>query len=88
MDFAYLPSAEIATDYSMTVEKVFSLCNQWEIAYKCQKANWALDNAKAIMAQRSPEIYHQGTSNSVNDTRVTLWAISGLSESLITYNHR
>jgi len=84
MGFADLPIAEIATNYSMTVEKVFSLYNQLGIAYKCQKAHWALENAKAIMAQISSEICRMGTSDSVSDTRVTLWAILGLSESLIT----
>ncbi|MBD2448353.1 hypothetical protein H6G76_14535 [Nostoc sp. FACHB-152] len=88
MNFAGLPIAEIATDYSMTVEKVLSLYHQLGIAYKYQKTHWALENAKAIMAQISSEISYKGTSDSVSDTSVTLWAISGLSESLITYNHR
>ncbi|MCC5635895.1 hypothetical protein LC593_08510 [Nostoc sp. CHAB 5844] len=80
MGFVTLAIAEIATDYSMTVAKVFSLYNQLEIAYKCHKAHWALENAKAIMAQISSEICHKGTSDSVSDA-ITLWAISGLSES-------
>jgi hypothetical protein len=80
MDFAYLPIAEMAKDYSMTVAKVFSLYNQLGIAYKCQKAYWALENAKAIMAQILSEIYHKGTSGSVIDA-ITLWAILGVSES-------
>ncbi|ALF56145.1 hypothetical protein ACX27_30120 [Nostoc piscinale CENA21] len=84
MGFAGLPIAEIATDYSMTVTKVWSLDNQLRTAYKCQKAHWALENAKAIMAQTPSEIHHQGTSDSVSDTRVTLWAISGWSEFLTT----
>jgi hypothetical protein len=88
MGFASLPIAEIATDYSITVGKVLSLDNQLGIAYKYQKAHWALENAKAIMAQISSEISSQGTNDSVSDTRATLWRISGLSESLITYNHR
>ncbi|BAY18311.1 hypothetical protein NIES2109_08910 [Nostoc sp. HK-01] len=84
MGFADLPIAEIAINYSKTVAKVFSLYKQLGIAYKCQKAHWALENAKAIMAQTSSEIYHQGTSDSVSDTRVTWWAISDWSEFLIT----
>ncbi|MBD2594875.1 hypothetical protein BCD64_23555 [Nostoc sp. MBR 210] len=88
MGFAGLPIAEIATYYSMTVAQVFSLDNQLRTAYKCHKAHWALENAKAIMAQTSSEIHQQGTSDSVSDTRVTLWAISGWSEFLTTYNNR
>ena len=83
MGFADLPIAEIATGYSKTVAKVFSLSNQLGIAYKCQKAYWALENAKAIMAQISSEICHKGISDSVSDA-ITFWVISGLSESLIT----
>lgn len=83
MGFADLPIAEIAKDYSMAVAKVFSLYNQLDIACKCQKAYWALENAKAIMAQISSEIRHRGISDSVSDA-ITLGVISGLSEFLIT----
>ena len=52
MGFADLSIAEIAADYSIPVEKVFSLCNQLGIAYKHQKTRLALEDAKAIIENR------------------------------------
>ncbi|MBW4686549.1 MAG: hypothetical protein KME40_15940 [Komarekiella atlantica HA4396-MV6] len=71
MGFADLSIAEIAADYSITVEKVFSLCDQLGIAYKHQKTRLALEDAKAIISQILSEIHPKGTSDSVGDTRVT-----------------
>ncbi len=71
MGFADLSIAEIASDYSIPVEKVFSLCNQLGIAYKHQKTRLALEDAKAIISQISSEICPKGTNDSVSDTGVT-----------------
>jgi hypothetical protein len=71
MGFADLSIAEIAADYSIPVEEVFSLCNQLGIAYKHQKTRLALEDAKAIISQISSEIHPKGTSNSVGDHEVT-----------------
>lgn len=49
MGFTNLLIAEMATDYRNTVERVFSLYNQLEIAHKRQKTNLALHNEKAIL---------------------------------------
>ncbi|MCC5618004.1 hypothetical protein LC605_23545 [Nostoc sp. CHAB 5836] len=67
MGFADLSIAEIAADYSIPVEKVFSLCNQLGIAYKHQKTRLALEDAKAIISQISSERRPKGTSDSVGD---------------------
>ncbi|MBE9008036.1 hypothetical protein IQ259_23985 [Fortiea sp. LEGE XX443] len=45
MGFAALPIAEIATDYSVTVEKVFSLWNRQRIAYRYRMSRRALADA-------------------------------------------
>ncbi|MEH2447575.1 MAG: hypothetical protein V7K18_17895 [Nostoc sp.] len=71
MGFADLSIAEIAADYSIPVEKVFSLCNQLGIAYKHQKTRLALEDAKAIISQISSEIPPKGTSNLVGDNEIT-----------------
>ncbi|MEH2404005.1 hypothetical protein [Nostoc sp.] len=71
MGFADLSIAEIAADYSIPVEKVFSLCNQLGIAYKHQKTRLALEDAKAIISQISSEIPPKGTSNLVGDHEIT-----------------
>ncbi|AUB38729.1 MULTISPECIES: hypothetical protein [Nostoc] len=69
MGFADLSIAEIAADYSIPVEKVFSLCNQLGIPYKHQKTRLALEDAKAIISQISSEIRPKGTSDSMGDDR-------------------
>ncbi|MEH1770259.1 hypothetical protein [Nostoc sp.] len=71
MGFADLSIAEIAADYSIPVEQVFSLCNQLGIAYKHQKTRLALEDAKAIISQISSEIRPKSTSDSVGDNEVT-----------------
>ncbi|MBW4424677.1 MAG: hypothetical protein KME50_09485 [Nostoc desertorum CM1-VF14] len=71
MGFADLSIAEIAADYSIPVEEVFSLCNQLGIAYKHQKTRLALEDAKAIISQISSEIGPKGTSSLVGDNEVT-----------------
>ncbi|MBW4453032.1 MAG: hypothetical protein KME55_10305 [Nostoc indistinguendum CM1-VF10] len=71
MGFADLSIAEIAADYSISVEKVFSLCNQLGIAYKHQKTRLALEDAKAIISQILSEIGPKGASSSVGDNEVT-----------------
>ncbi|HYX18883.1 MAG TPA: hypothetical protein VE944_31840 [Nostoc sp.] len=69
MGFADLSIAEIAADYSIPVEKVFSLCNQLGIPYKHQKTRLALEDAKAIISQISSEIRPKGISGSMADDR-------------------
>ncbi|MBN3922483.1 hypothetical protein [Nostoc sp. NMS4] len=70
MGFADLSIAEIAADYSIPVEQVFSLCNQLGIAYKHQKTRLALEDAKAIISQISSEIRPNGTNDLVGDREV------------------
>ena len=70
MGFADLSIAEIAADYSIPVEKLFSLYNQLLIAYKHQKTRLALEDAKAIISQISSEICPKGTSDLVGDHEV------------------
>ncbi|MEH2373069.1 hypothetical protein [Nostoc sp.] len=71
MGFADLSIAEIAADYSIPVEKVFSLCNQLGIAYKHQKTRLALEDAKAIISQISSETRPKGTSDLEGYNEVT-----------------
>ncbi|MBW4645460.1 MAG: hypothetical protein KME23_21145 [Goleter apudmare HA4340-LM2] len=70
MGFADLSIAEIAADYGIPVEKVFSLCNQLGIAYKHQKTRLALEDAKAIIFQILSETHSKGTSDLMGDTEV------------------
>jgi len=51
MGFADLSIAEIAEDYSLSVEEVFALCDQLGIAYKTSKSRLALEDAKAVISQ-------------------------------------
>ena len=51
MGFADLSIAEIAEDYSLSVEEVFQLCDQLGIAYKNRKTRLALEDAKAVISQ-------------------------------------
>ncbi|ARV61611.1 hypothetical protein BZZ01_25995 [Nostocales cyanobacterium HT-58-2] len=71
MGFADLSIAEIATDYSVPVEKVLSLCDKLLIAYKNPKTRLALEDAKAIISQILSERQPEGTNNSVGETEVT-----------------
>ncbi|BAZ51119.1 hypothetical protein NIES4103_37420 [Nostoc sp. NIES-4103] len=70
MGFADLSIAEITTDYSIPVAKVFSLCNQLLIAYKHQKTLLALEDAKAIMSQLLAEVHQKGINDTVSNTDV------------------
>ncbi|NJM71718.1 MAG: hypothetical protein HC862_16785 [Scytonema sp. RU_4_4] len=51
MGFADLSIAELATDYSVPVEKVLSVCDELLIAYKNPKTRLALEDAKAIISK-------------------------------------
>ncbi|BAY26991.1 hypothetical protein NIES2100_68110 [Calothrix sp. NIES-2100] len=62
MGFADLLIAEIAADYSIPVDKGFSLYNHLLIADKHQKTRLALAVAKAIIPQLLSEKYPKGTS--------------------------
>ncbi|WP_414528123.1 hypothetical protein [Nodularia chucula] len=55
----------MATDYRNTVERVFSLYNQLEIAHKRQKTDLALQNVKAILAHigKFPKVVTQTNLN-------------------------
>ena len=50
MGFADVSIAELATDYNLTVEEVFSLCDHLGIAYKSSKTRLPLEDAKAIIS--------------------------------------
>lgn len=71
MGFADLLIAEIATDYSISVEKVLSICDKLLIAYKNPKTRLALEDAKAIISRIVFETHPEETSNSVGETEVT-----------------
>lgn len=71
MGFADLSIAEIATDYSVPVEKVLSICDKLLIAYKSPKTRLALEDAKAIISEIVSETHPEDTSNSVGETEVT-----------------
>ena len=71
MGFADLSIAEIANDYSVSVEKVLSICDKLLIAYKNPKTRLALEDAKAIIAQIVSETHPEDTTNSVGETEVT-----------------
>ncbi|MBD2655192.1 MULTISPECIES: translation initiation factor IF-2 [Synechocystis] len=51
MGFADLSIQSIATEYDLTVQSVFDLCDQLGIAYKNQETNLALEDAKAVIMQ-------------------------------------
>ena len=51
MGFADLSIAEIAAEYSLSIEKVFNLCDQLGIIYKNQQTCLALEDAKAVISQ-------------------------------------
>ena len=51
MGFADLSIADIATEYNLSVEEIFRLCNQMGINYKNQETCLALEDAKAIISQ-------------------------------------
>ncbi|AGF52202.1 ssl0483 [Synechocystis sp. PCC 6803] len=51
MGFADLSIQSIATEYDLTVQSVFDLCDQLGIAYKNQDTNLALEDAKAVIMQ-------------------------------------
>lgn len=50
MGFADLSLAEIATEYDLPVETVFSLCDHLGVSYKNERTNLALEDAKAIIS--------------------------------------
>jgi len=51
MGFADISIADIATEYDISVEKVFYLCDQLGVSYKNQKTNLALEDAKAVISE-------------------------------------
>ncbi|MDV3001240.1 MAG: hypothetical protein N5P05_002846 [Chroococcopsis gigantea SAG 12.99] len=50
MGFADLSIADIASEYNLSVEAIFRLCDQLGISYKDQTTNLALEDAKAIIS--------------------------------------
>lgn len=64
MGFADVSIAELATDYNLTVEEVFSLCEQLGIAYKSSKTRLPLEDAKAIISQVTEKNSESQTKNS------------------------
>jgi hypothetical protein len=77
MGFANLLIAEITTNYSQTVERVFSLCKPLEIANKRPKTDLVFKDAKAIIYHILPEKSPKVTRNSDGETSVTTRAIFG-----------
>ncbi|KAB8319248.1 hypothetical protein SD81_010150 [Tolypothrix campylonemoides VB511288] len=71
MGFADLSIAEIATDYSVPVEKVLSICDKLLIAYKNPQTRLALEDAKAIISEIVSETHPEDISNLVGETEVT-----------------
>jgi hypothetical protein len=71
MGFAILSIDEIAADYDVPVEKVFSLCDRLGIAYKHPKTRLALEDAKAIISQLLSETQPKGFSYSLGETELT-----------------
>ena len=51
MGFAELSIAEIAAEYQLPVDEVFSLCDRLDIGYKNPQTNLALEDAKAVISQ-------------------------------------
>jgi predicted DNA-binding protein YlxM (UPF0122 family) len=51
MGFADLSITDIATEYNLTIQAIFDLCDQLGIAYKNQDTNLALEDAKAVIMQ-------------------------------------
>ena len=51
MGFAELSIADIATEYKITVERVFDLCDRLNINYKNEGTCLALEDAKAVIAK-------------------------------------
>ena len=50
MGFAELSIADIATEYEITVEKVFDLCDRFNINYKNERTCLALEDAKTVIS--------------------------------------
>ncbi|WP_414545398.1 hypothetical protein [Nostoc sp. CCY0012] len=67
MGFADLLIAEIAADYSVPVERLFSLPKQLVIADKHQKTRLALEDIKAMIFQILSGIRPKVTRNSVGE---------------------
>lgn len=51
MGFADLSIADIAKEYQIPVEAVFSLCDRLGISYKNQQTNLPLEDAKVIILE-------------------------------------
>jgi predicted DNA-binding protein YlxM (UPF0122 family) len=68
MGFADLSIAEIATDYDLSVEEVFDLCNQLGIAYKTRNTRLALEDAKAIISHILSRRRELGKDGSLSGT--------------------
>ena len=49
MGFADYSIAEIAEDYKLTIESVFTLCDRLGIAYQDAETKLALEDAKAVI---------------------------------------
>ena len=49
MGFAELTIADIATEYEITVDRVFALCDRLNVNYKNEHTCLALEDAKAVI---------------------------------------
>ncbi len=61
MGFADLSIAEIAADYSRTVDEVLALCDQLGIAYKTSNTRLALEDAKAVISEILSQTHRSDT---------------------------
>ncbi|WP_227789010.1 MULTISPECIES: hypothetical protein [unclassified Nodularia (in: cyanobacteria)] len=77
MGFANLLSAEIAADYSIPVERVFSRCNQLKIAKKRQKTDLA-----KMQRQLFPTYCRKHTQRSLGTQRMRPKSRQGLFQTL------
>ncbi|GFE71705.1 translation initiation factor IF-2 [Chroococcus sp. FPU101] len=50
MGFADLSINDIAAEYNLSVETVYSLCDQLNVGYKDQQTLLALEDAKAVIS--------------------------------------
>ncbi len=50
MSFAELSIADIAEEYHLSAQEVFSLCDQMSISYKDEQTCLALEDAKAVIS--------------------------------------
>ncbi|NJL82940.1 MAG: translation initiation factor IF-2 [Chloroflexaceae bacterium] len=66
MGFADLSIADIAAEYNLSLERIFHLCDQLEIAYKDGQTCLALEDVKALISQILSRRFDSETEATVN----------------------